>query len=285
MKNIKFLIFIIGLLFIGILSGCSSDEKNYPVAIGFSNKSAADTVPSGSDYVLSGTIVADGPIKTVKFYRNFVLSYEKDSVEVTKQDSVEMAATQITNIKGDSCSFSISVPDITENTTVRVVAIQSDGHQTSAVYTISLSNVTFQLNKWCGGWDSPLYGNFYSVANSSSYGQHIEWTDPSLILQCDFYFGDYDVGATDMDYPLNDSSPAFSDMGCRFAQTKFTSAQFYAMKSDALFKSLATPTLSSVNIAAGNVILFKTKAGKLGLLHIISTNGEEDYNFDVLVQN
>jgi len=285
MKNVKLLIFIIGLLFIGILSGCESDVKDYPVAIGFSNKSTADTVAAGSNYVLSGTIIAGGPIQTVKFYRNFVLSYEKDSVVVTKQDSVEMAATQITNIKGDTCSFSISVPDITENTTIRVVVIQSDGHQTSAVYTIGLSDVTFQKNEWCGGWDSPYYGNFYNVTNSSSYSCSIEWTNPAMIPQCDFYFGDYDVGATDMDYPLNDPTPAFSDMGTRFAQTNFTSAQFYAMKSDAAFKSLPTPKLLSVNITPGDVILFKTKTGKLGLINIISTNGEEDYNFDVLVQN
>jgi hypothetical protein len=122
----------------GILNGCESVEKDYPVSIDFSNTTALDSVFAGAPYVLNGTIVADGPIKIVQFYRNFVLSYEQDSLVVTKQDSVEMAATEITNIKGDSCNFLISVPNITEKTTIRVVAIQNDGHQTSAVYMINI---------------------------------------------------------------------------------------------------------------------------------------------------
>jgi hypothetical protein len=78
-------------------------------------------------------------------------------------------------------------------------------------------------------------------------------------------------------------------MGTRFTKTTFTTVQFDAMKSDDDFKSLPDPTLVSVTFQGGDIIFFKTKDGKKGLLKIISANdswaaGLEDYNFDVKVQ-
>ncbi len=285
MKNIKLLIFAATLLLIGIINGCESDNKDYPVTIGFSNASALDSVFVGDSYVLKGTIIANGPIKTVQFYSNFVLSYTKDSVAVTKQDSVEIAGTRITNVKGDTCNFSISIPNITEQTTVRVVATQNDGHQTSALYTIESELIPYP-NRWAGGWLAPVYGNFYSLSNDSNWGFSIEANHAERIPLCDFYFGDYKVGATDLDsLKHNPTVPGFADnvIGTQFAKTTFTATQFDAMRTDALFKTM-TPKLTYVDFKAGDVIVFKTKAGKLGLMKIISADVSENYNFSVIIQ-
>jgi hypothetical protein len=161
-----------------------------------------------------------------------------------------------------------------------------------AAYTINagrITNITTQLNHWCGGWYSNLYGNFYSIINDVSYGYSTETKHPELIPLCAFYFGDDVVGATDLDYPVHKSTIGFSDMGTRFTKTTFTTVQFDAMKSDDDFKSLPDPTLVSVTFQGGDIIFFKTKDGKKGLLKIISANdswaaGLEDYNFDVKVQ-
>ncbi len=290
MKSIKLLMFAAGILLMGFLSGCESDEKDYPVTISFSNATALDSVFDGDTYTLKGTIIADGPIKTVQFYRNYPLTYTLDSVKVTKQDSVEIAGTMITDIKSDTCNFSISVPDITYQTTVRVVATQNNGHKISSVYTINsgrITNLNSYLNLWAGGWNAPNYGNFFSIEQTipaSYWGYSSETSHRERLPQCEFYFGDYKVGATDLDSLKHSSQvPGFSDLGTRFAKTTFTTAQFDAIRADDDFKSMS-PTLTYVDFGDGDVILFKTKAGKLGLLKIISTDGLENFNFSIIIQ-
>lgn len=292
MKDIKFLIFAVSFLLMGILNGCESDSKDYPVTISFNNKTALDSVFDGDTYLLKGTIIADGPIKTVQFYRNFSLSYKQDSIKVTKQDSVEIAATKITDIKGDTCNFSISIPDITDQTTIRVVATQNDGHQNSALYTIKsgrISNIIVYKNLWAGGWQAPDYGNFFSLEATvpiSYWGYSSETRHKERIPQCEFYFGDYKVGSVDLDsLQHNPPVPGFAGniMGTRFAKTTFTANQFDAMRADDAFKTME-PTSTFASFDVGDVILFRTKAGKLGLLKIISEDALENYNFSVIIQ-
>lgn len=280
MKNRRFLFFTTGLSLLVFFYSCkkSSDVNSSPVIIYFNNTSAVDSVFDGDTYTLKGAVLAKGSIQSIRFFRSFPFN--------AKQDEVEMAATAIKDTTADTCNFSVDVPNITYQTIIKVVVTQQ-GHQTSAVYTINsgrITNITTQANKWCGGWNSPLYGNFYSIINNTAYGYSTETKHPELIPLCAFYFGDYKVGATDIDYPAHKSTVGFSDMGTRFAMTSFTTAQFDAMRSDDSFKSLSDPTLLSIGFDVSNVILFKTKAGKLGLLKIIVSNSEEDYNFDVKVQ-
>lgn len=293
MKRIKLFVFTAGILLLGFtfLQSCESDNaKDYPVKISFSNSTALDSVFDGDAYVLSGRIIADGPIEKVQFYRNFLITYTQNSVQVTKQDSTEMAASEISNIKGDTCDFSVNVPNVIEKTTVRVVATQKDGHQTSAVYTINsgrIPNITRYTNLWAGGWDAPVFGNFYSLELTnpiSKWGISTESNNPTVIPLCQFYFGDYKVGATDLDSLRHSSqTPGFSDIGTRFAKTDFTPAQFDAMRLDNDFKTLK-PTLTWVPFDVDEVIVFKTKTGKLGLIKIISMDSNENYNFNVIIQ-
>ncbi len=280
MKNIKFIILSGVLLGMAFLNGCNSEsDENYPVTIRFEHESAVDSVYDHDTYVLKGQIEAEGPIQRVQFYRSFPFN--------GGQDEVEMAATEITNIADGTCSFSVNVPDITYQTMIKVAVTQGNGHQDFANFTINsgrISNIKTLSNKWTGGWESPNYGSFFSIANNSTYGMSIEWQRPELISECDFYFGDFAVGSIDLDYPKFAEEAQFPDMGTRFASTNFTSAEFDAMRDDDKFKSLSDPTLQSIGFEAGDVILFKTKNGKKGLLKIISLNSQEDYNFDVKIQ-
>ncbi len=289
MENIKFIFALTGICFLTFFYSCdNSSDDDYPVTISFSNESALDSVYDGDTYTLKGKVIAGGPIERIQFYRNFPFTYQQDSVEISRQDSVEMAATEITDIPGDTCTFSVDVPNITYETRIKVTVTQSNGHQAFATYTIKsgrISNIVTLSNNWSGGWDSPYYGNFFSIIDGVTYGFSIEWKHPELIQNCDFYFGDFAVGAIDLDASKHSSGvAAFDDMGTRFAKTGFTAEEFDAMRDDDDFGSMSDPTLQSVDFEEEDVILFKTRTGKKGLLKIISLNSEEDYNFDVKVQ-
>lgn len=277
MKSITLLILATGILAIGFLCGCNSDKDNFQAAtISFSTNAVADTIYTSDSDTIKGTVVSEGPIKSVKFYRSFIFN--------NKEDSVEMAGTQITQIKGDTCNFVLPVIDFQYTTTnIYVIVNQVNGNKSTAKYTI-ISKIKTILNGWTGGWDSPSYGDFYSISNKCAYWYNIPWKSPATVLLCDFYFGSNQVGAYDLYYAKYGSAPWVKDMGTRFAKTDFTAAQFDAMKDDSKFVTLADPTLTVVDFKTGSVILFKTKDGKLGLLKIKSANSEEDYNIDIKVQ-
>ncbi len=253
MKTIKLLIFTAGILLMGFLSGCeSSDNKDYPVAISFNNTTAVDSAFISGNYTLKGTVKADGPIKMVQFYRNFIIN--------GAQDSVEMAATRIININKDTCNFTIHITNVAYQTHIRVVATQNDGSQTSALYTVNKS-VRDTLIAYPGIQLGGLTSDYHSGVDFDN-GVGVSATSSSL----DAFFDIGEFGSTDLSQP---TSPRFSDTGTRFATTNFTFAQFDSFTDDGSILSMKA-TLSVIPVKQGDVILFQTAAGRKGLLRIVS---------------
>lgn len=261
MKSIKLLIFAAGILLIGLLNACESDNKDYPATIGFTNTTAVDSIYAGDAYTLTGTVKAEGAIQSVQFYRSYPFN--------NTQDSVEMAATKIVNIKGNTCNFSIDVPNVTYKTDIWVEVTETNGHVVPSKFTINMrtSNIIGYKNITMGGWDSN-FGSALDADTGTPYGSSRLGTVGSIV---DVFFDHAELASRDLDavdfYPGDYNGARFPETGTTFAATTFTSSDFDGFKGDDSFKTM-TGTLKDITIKVGDVIFFQTKSGKKGLLRV-----------------
>lgn len=129
---------------------------------------------------------------------------------------------------------------------------------------------------WLGGWDG-LYGSGMDIDNGTVYG-YGSLNGASRYVDVFFdrsAFFSYDADGSEL-----------PDVGTRFAPTSFTPAQFDAMKDDRDFRNMEpVATADSVQFKVDDVILFKTKWGKKGLIRIRSmTSPTGDLNLDLKAQ-
>lgn len=114
---------------------------------------------------------------------------------------------------------------------------------------------------WLGGWDG-VYGSGLDADNGQVYG-YGSLSGASRYVDLFFdrsTFFSYDADGNEL-----------PDVGTRFASTSFTTAQFDAMVNDKDFKSLEpNTTTDSILFKPNDVVLFKTRWGKKGLIKIIS---------------
>jgi hypothetical protein len=129
---------------------------------------------------------------------------------------------------------------------------------------------------WLGGWDG-VNGSGLDADNGQVYG-YGSLKGASRFVDIFFdrsAFFSYDADGTEL-----------PDVGTRFASTGFTSAQFDAMLNDKDFRLLEPKAATdSIRFAPNDVVLFKTRLGKKGLIRIISmTSPTGDLKCAVKVQ-
>lgn len=147
----KFFVFAAGILLIGLLTGCEkgSESAAYPVTISFNKTSAVDSVFVLDTCNIQGKVVAEGPIKSVRFYR----TYPSNSSLTDSVVSIEIDSTQMMNVGTDTCSFSINVPNVPYATTVNVVVTETNGHMVNSKYRVNIrtQNIIIHKNVNLGG--------------------------------------------------------------------------------------------------------------------------------------
>ncbi|MDP4201079.1 MAG: hypothetical protein Q8861_00165 [Bacteroidota bacterium] len=274
MNKIRFCILVIAVVAMNLVTSCKSDNDVFPVSFTFDQASAIDSVYENDTYVLKGKIVAGGNIEQVQFFRSFTFN--------NKPDQVEMAGTAKYNLK-DTCGFSISVPQVTSTTTIKVVVTQKGGHQDEKSFTIKTIPVNIKTFSgiYLGGWNSG-YGSCLE-AETGTMQSGSATTDPDVAPLLDVFFDDAKLACTDLDsiyYGVN----RLKDTGTRFNKTTLSAADFDKIRSDIYFKDYTAP-LKEVAIKEGDVIFFITKGGKRGLIKIISmTEPEGDLLIDEKIQ-
>lgn len=129
---------------------------------------------------------------------------------------------------------------------------------------------------WLGGWDS-AYGSGLDIDNGTVYGYG---SLSGARRYVDIFFD----RSTLFSYDAN--GDALPDVGTRFASTSFTPEQFNAMADDGQFRSLEPPAAAdSVKFKVNDVILFRTRWGKKGLILIKSLSSPTgDLNCEVKAQ-
>ncbi len=260
MKKIGFIIVSAGILFTAFFTSCEKDEKGASdVTISFVNQTAKDSVYTNESFTLKGAVATEGQIKTIQFFRNY---FYKDV-----ESEVEMAGTKISNITENPCSFAIVVPNIIKNTTVRVLVTDVNGNEVSSLYTIRerKMNILSYTGLTLGGWDSN-YGSCLDVDAGTPYGSSALYDDARRPL-VDVFFDEAKLANTDLDSIYYDNVSRLPDTGIRYAPTTISSAQFDAMKGDDMFKNMVA-TKKTIAIKLNDVVFFKAKSGKKGLLRV-----------------
>ncbi|GLU53396.1 hypothetical protein [Dyadobacter frigoris] len=129
-----------------------------------------------------------------------------------------------------------------------------------------------------GGWDSD-YGSCYDVDKAYVYGSG-QMADPDILPMIDLFFDHGQLWNID-GAGLN----RLPDTGIRFAKTEITADQFDILTDDKSFANLE-PTLEVIPILPGDVVFFKSKNGKKGLLKIKSMNSPTGEAYvDEIIQN
>jgi len=266
MKNNGLFLSAIVITVLSLFNSCKKESSSsiktqsyVPPTISLTNLSAKDSVYSGESCTISGVAGTTGKLRMIQFFRSFPYNGGESEVEV--------ANARITKFSVDStANFAVVIINIKNATKFSVKVTDENGQATSAVVSISLrkSNIYSYPGCMLGGWDSN-YGSCLDVDTGIAYGgSAVE--NPTLRPLVDVFFDDSKLGNVDLDsmyYGYN----RLSDSGIRYAKTTFTSASFDAMKVDDYFKDLVA-TLPIITIKLNDVVFFKAKSGKKGLLRV-----------------
>ena len=273
-KNSIFLCAIV-IAVLSLFSSCKKD--NVSPTISLTNQSAKDSVYFEASCTISGVANTTGKLSMIQFFRSYPFNGGESEVEV--------AATKITSFSNEkSTDFSVIIPKITDATKIRVKVTDQNGPETTVVYSITIreSNILSYSNLQLGGWDSD-YGSCLDVHAGVPYGSSA-LSDNAKRPLVDLFFDMSKLANEDLDSIYYNNVSRLSDTGIRFATTAFSSDDFNAMNSDDLFKDLEA-TLSIVPIKLNDVVLFKTKSGKKGLLRVsLLTSPTGDLKLDEKIQ-
>jgi len=213
----------------------------------------------------------------IQFFRTFPYNGGESQVEV--------AATKITSFANTATTdFSAVIKNIRDATKIIVKVTDQNGQETTSFVAVTVrnSNILGYNNLHLGGWDSN-YGSCLDVNTGNTMGGGAT-TDPLLKSTIDVFFEDAKLGNIDLDSIYYNNVNRLPDTGIRYAATTFSSADFDAMKGDDLFKDLVA-TLPIIAIKVNDVVFFKAKSGKKGLLRVSElTSPTGDLKLDEKIQ-
>lgn len=250
MKKINSLMLGVLVLFAGFFGSCSKDTSGNGPSISFTNDVDSTTVTSGSSWTITGVITSDAGLDQVKYFK-------------TVGGSETQMGSAITSFSDkNNFNFTVNVPSITALTTVRIEATDKNNITNSLIYTIKVGAAAGQINSYTVnmGGSSSSYGSYLDAETGTVY------TSSQLNATVDATIDIIFDASKLWNY---DSGTFASGTGTKFATTTITSAQFGLITDDSSFASMSA-TLSSVTVAAGNVVFFTTTGGKKGLALINS---------------
>ncbi len=288
MKRLNYTVAVI-MLAIGLLISNSCTEKDegptisWKTGTGYTTK---DVTINQGEFVLVG-ITAFKSATSNKKLKKFTLSAVTTGATNTMVDSI---------INADSFTANYSIGYGSPGTSRLVAKIVADGGMSAEVsfaVTVNPGGVTVRKKSGVilGSWNDET-GSFYNTADELVYTRIIAAQNQSKV---DFLFfkgttTGNTVAATD-----DDAANAISDFQLaswttkrqtRFNTTTITAGQFDAIGSLYLF-----PTFNSANaltrinqLTEGQVFMFKTQAGKQGLVKVVQLYRGDKIKFDAIVQ-
>lgn len=273
-KNSLFLCAIL-IAVISLLNSC--EKSNVALTIALTNQSAKDSVYAGESVTIAGVATTTGKLSMIQFFSSYPYNGGESEVEV--------AGTKITKFTSEaSTDFKTVITNVTASTKISVVVTDQNGQATTSLFTITLrkSNILAYTNLNLGGWDSN-YGSCLDVDTGTPMSGSAV-SDAALRPKIDVFFEDAKLGNVDLDSVYYGNVSRMSDTGIRYAKTTFTSADYDAMKGDDLFKDLVG-TLKIVAIKLNDIVFFKAKSGKKGLLRVSGLTGPTgDLKLDEKIQ-
>jgi hypothetical protein len=285
----KLLLFGLGVVAsLSTLTSCKKDTIiNNPTIAFLNNKSSYDAVKADTSYTFIADVEATGELDNIKIFEVSESGKEDQVLSITKfdTDTKHEVKYTISNLKNVTSTIKLKISVTDKKTNV-----------TSEIFTL---NPYISINTYSATLLGSLYnnttGSFYSTSNGLVYNVNTAATNSSLIDLIYYYSGGNfaTIGAAD-DSNINTAYPSTVNWSTknktRFTTTSITENEFDAIKNDATIDAISSISDSKViGLAVGNVIAFKTEAGKKGLVKITKlTQGlnnitqQQDFQFGTI---
>ncbi len=276
------------------LFSCNKDEE----------AKLAPTVTLKSD---AGYVLADKQLNFGDTFKIGATLVSNDSKLKSVSLSVSYDGAVATTIETKTLTEKTATYDYTgatrtkEGTEKYTLTLTDDnGEIATKSFTLTVKAPASPINKYTatllGGQSNTTLGSYYATSTNTVYTQS---TAPANSVAIDFiyYFGSSNKAtlASPSDVTVNGTSGNLSlatilttKNTTNFANSGLTATQFDAINNEGDITSIIpnSPTTLSNNLAVGNVILFKTDAGKFGLIKVsaLTPNADGQITIDVKVQ-
>ncbi len=250
----------------------------------------ADTEKNTGDTIMIGaTLVSnDSKLKSVELKVSYdgAVATTIETKTLTEKTATYQYAGAVRNVVGTE-KYTLTLTD-------------DNGEVETKSFTITVKAPVSSINKYTatllGGQNNANVGSYYASSTNTVYTQS---TAPANSAAIDFiyYYGSTNKATlvAPSDASVNGGSGNLTlatilntKNNTLFANSGLTAAQFDAITSEDQITSITpnSPITLSNNLAVGNVILFKTTAGKLGLVKVsaLAVNADGQITIDVKVQ-
>lgn len=295
MKKLNYLLSLLVVFGMAFTFTSCDDEETDPVlpTLTFAGGDYIDadaTVVAGEELAFSWTSQkGDAKLETftIKVGNNWAVdnaNYEWNGAEDPANWDNETfvgTATFTAGQAGDEMVFTFTVTD-------------KDGEMASKVITVtveaSAGPITSYSAKLMGAQNHATLGSFLDLETGDTYFVSTA-ANNQAVVDVIYYYGATNAAA--LAAPDDAGANEFSVFGLgawttknstKFATTSISAADFTAMTDDGAFVD-ASET-SATQLAAGDVIAFKTVGGKMGLIHVASIDGTDagSITIDVKIQ-
>ena len=267
----KLLLFGLGVIAsLSTLTSCKKDEVAIasPTVTFLNGVKDYTAKVSDTAYTFVADVEAAGEISSIKIFEVATDGSESQKESVAKFDSDTKHSVKYTvNLAGvvTSKKFKITVTDKKDVTTSAVFTITAFTKPAGAIEEYKATLLGSQYAK---------EGSFFSTTNGSVYTVATSAASSSLIDLIYYYSGGNGatIGGAD-DTNILDAYKGISNWttknATRFASTTISTTDFDSIKDDSKIESLSTfMDTKKIGLAEGNVIAFKTAAGKKGMVKI-----------------
>jgi hypothetical protein len=265
----KVLLFGLGVLAtISVLTSCKKDELAAPT-VSFQNAKTSYIAESITDTVYETTITVDAPakIESIKIYK------VTDSGKTTEKIITDFTSStqHVFQHKFTAGKFEVEATDKNNQTT--------SAYFTFTPYVTTAGEIISYATKIMGAQYNNGVGSFLATYNGTVYGKADAKTNATLV---DFVYsyrgGDmlaFLAAPSDdlLDATLNVKAENWSTYNStKFKLSALSTSEFDAMNDDSKFTDTDLNSTNILNLQVGNVVYFKTSAGKLGVFKVKAIN-------------
>lgn len=271
-----------------LVTSCSKDEDDPPTLDlkGTTGYTSSDATISVDETILVGVIAAAGTEKL----SSFNLTVRHNNVDEFSFD---------TTLNADNFNMDFEIPFSAEfigTNLVTMKVVDKGGSTAQQSFTITVESGAVPVNKYSGiefGSHNDAVGSFYNSEENAIYtiGTSI---DNQAKVDFIYYYGD--THGNTIAAPDDEIVATITTFGLdawttknatRFKADVMTAAQFDLIGDDYEFPTFDGDAKYIDQLEVDDVIYFKTAAGKLGLIKVVSVttpNRGDRATFDIIVQ-
>jgi len=276
-KMKKLMLFGLGALAsISVLTSCKKDEV-IPEGpkVTFVNGATYEAKAEDASYTFIASIEAAGELKEIKLFDVSNANNETQmGTTITKFDSdTKHTLNQKVDLTGKTgeIKIKVTVTDKKDQTNSSTFTIKTYKVPAGAINTYSAKIMGAQYNNGTGSFLSTSTGTIYSKTEAK--------TNASLVDFVYSYRGAnmlaFIAAPSDalLDATLNIKVENWTKLNStKFKLSTLTIADFDAIEDDSKFSSVDLTATNVLDLKEGNVVYFKTEAGKLGVFKVKSIN-------------